>query len=114
MGVDRGADQLLHMVRRIASERWISAAEREVVGKFSGLSWMVNNIGTSKQSVLNTSRSSSRGAWAPNRKRGWQTRKGKSGQRSRGSGPRMAEATGDIDGGVINTHITVKGGMTSN
>ena len=48
MGVDRGADQILHMVWRIASERWISAAEREVVGKFSGLSWMVKNIGTSK------------------------------------------------------------------
>ena len=48
MGVDRGVDQLLHMVRRIASERWISAAEREVVGKFSGLSWMVKNIGASK------------------------------------------------------------------
>ena len=48
MGVDRGTDQILHVVWRIASERRISAAEREVVGKFSGLSWMVKNIGTSK------------------------------------------------------------------
>ena len=48
MSIDRGADQILHMVRRIASERWIRAAEREVVGKFSGLAWMVKDIGTSK------------------------------------------------------------------
>ncbi len=48
MGVDRGVDQLLHMVRRIASERWVSAAERRVVGKFSGPSWVVKNLGTSK------------------------------------------------------------------
>ena len=48
MSIDRGADQILHKVWRIASERWIRAAEREVVGKFSGLAWMVKDIRTSK------------------------------------------------------------------
>ena len=48
MSIDGGADQILHKVWRIASEWWIRAAEREVVGKFGGFAWMVKDIRTSK------------------------------------------------------------------
>ena len=48
MSIDGGADQILHKVWRIASEWWIRAAEREVVGKFGGFAWMVKDIRTSE------------------------------------------------------------------
>ena len=48
MSIDGGADQILHKIWRIASEWWIRAAERWVVGKFGGFAWMVKDIRTSE------------------------------------------------------------------
>ena len=41
---------MLHIVRCIASERWVCAAERKLESKFSSLSWMVKNIRAGKVS----------------------------------------------------------------